>query len=269
MKSRIPLEKKEQVKRIFRFGYITLSMVLLSAIFDMLEGIRVSALITITHGLTLLLILIAVYFNLIKDIVAAIIVTVNFFLVLSSIAEGLKSGSYLFILTLIFATPFLVGTFKTNLFKVITYLFISVCSFSICILFGSDTGRWQSISPAMYSGMFIFNSLSAAVMCTIFAFMGINFEVKYREELMSAKNKAEQHEEKIQKQNKHLHEIAFMNAHVVRSPLANILAITNLIETTNQSECEKEELMQLLKTSAQQLDDNIKQMVAKATDKST
>jgi light-regulated signal transduction histidine kinase (bacteriophytochrome) len=119
----------------------------------------------------------------------------------------------------------------------------------------------------MYSGLFIFNSISAAVMCAIFAYMGIQFEVKYRAELIASKNKAELHEQKIQKQNKHLHEIAFMNAHIVRSPLANILAITNLIESTEQSECDKEELMQLLKASAQQLDDNIKQMVAKATDK--
>src|SRR5205085_12268947 len=99
------------------------------------------------------------------------------------------------------------------------------------------------------------------------AYMGIRFEVLYREQLLTAKNKAEIQEERIKKQTDHLQDIAFINAHIVRSPLANILALTSLIDINKITDRDNKELIQFLQSSAQQLDNNIKEIVEKATGK--
>ena len=59
-----------------------------------------------------------------------------------------------------------------------------------------------------------------------------------------------------------------MNAHVVRSPLANVLALAALIDQSKITDQWNKEMIEHLQTSAQQLDDAIKEIVTKATDKS-
>ena len=71
------------------------------------------------------------------------------------------------------------------------------------------------------------------------------------------------HEQKIKSQNEHLKEIAFMNAHILRLSLTNILALTSLINSAETADASKKELLEYLQTSARQLDDAIKKLLQK------
>lgn len=62
----------------------------------------------------------------------------------------------------------------------------------------------------------------------------------------------------IEKQNKKLLEIAWMQSHVVRAPLSRIMGLTELIKGEPKDDNEKKELLELLLTSANELDDIIR-----------
>ncbi|MEO9485181.1 MAG: hypothetical protein ABJG47_17110 [Ekhidna sp.] len=63
----------------------------------------------------------------------------------------------------------------------------------------------------------------------------------------------------IEKRNEQLKQYAFMNSHMVRAPLANIIGAASHLEDENDSEKMKE-LMQMIKISAASLDDVIKEV---------
>lgn len=268
MNNKISVEEtKEKSKRIFRFGYTALFVMLMNATLDLIRDLPVSAILLFTMVILISVILLVIYLGNSKGAIASIVISVNIFLVLIAFAEGLNTGGYLFILSLLFALPFLMSSFKIAIIEIAAYFFITACSFCVCILFCSEKSKWQNISGEMYTQMFMFNSICVAFLCTIFAYMGIHFELKYQAALLDAKNKAEKHEQRIQKQNDHLQDIAFMNAHIVRSPLANILALTDLIDIDKIADKDNKEIITLLQTSAQLLDDNIREIVTKASDK--
>lgn len=74
--------------------------------------------------------------------------------------------------------------------------------------------------------------------------------------------------EAIELQNAKLKEIAWIQSHVVRAPLARLMGIVNLLEIEKEEDPQKEiqsfdELIQLIKASATELDDIIKEITAK------
>lgn len=71
-----------------------------------------------------------------------------------------------------------------------------------------------------------------------------------------------EHEEMIRLQNKKLKDIAFASSHLIRAPLANILGLTNLLEECDETATA--EIIGHLKSSAQKLDDAVKEMVTQA-----
>ncbi len=260
-------ESKERSKRILRFGLIALAVMLLNGILNFKRGLPVSGFLVLVMAFILSIILFAIYKGYTKGLVTAIVLIMNFFLVLISFAEGLKTGGYLFILPLLFALSFLMNNVRMMVLEIVIYLFITACAFCFCILFCDENSKWQQISLQLSKQMFMYNSICVVCLCTIFAYTGIYFERQYKIALLAAKNTAEMHELKIKGQNEHLQEIAFMNAHIVRSPLANILALTTLLDTEKNIGAEAKELINHLQTSAQQLDNVIKEIVAKTTDK--
>lgn len=76
-------------------------------------------------------------------------------------------------------------------------------------------------------------------------------------------NERKRQEQMIQKQNVKLKEIAFASSHLIRAPLANILGLTQLL---NENPVVINEIAGHLKTSAELLDEAIKQMVMQASD---
>lgn len=67
----------------------------------------------------------------------------------------------------------------------------------------------------------------------------------------------------IEKQNKKLLEIAWMQSHVVRAPLSRIMGLTELIKSPTGNNKEKQELLELLQASANELDDIIRSISEK------
>lgn len=61
----------------------------------------------------------------------------------------------------------------------------------------------------------------------------------------------------IELQNRRLHEIAWVQAHVVRSPLARILSLVELLKTIDEGP-EKDQLLEHLESSALELDEQIR-----------
>ncbi|MEP6846781.1 MAG: hypothetical protein ABI861_12290 [Panacibacter sp.] len=258
-------DNKERSKRILRFGSVAFVVILLNAIIDIQRGLTVSAMLVILMGLALGIILGIAYKGYTKAGIAVIVLTINPLLVMIAFAEGLQTGGYLFILPLMFALAFLIGNMQIALFEMTAYFFITVCSFCTCIVFCGQTTKWQNISPDLSEQMFSFNSISVICLCALFAYMGIYFERAYKKALLAEKNKANLQEQKIAGQNKHLQEIAFMSAHVVRTPLANILVLTTLIDPDKITNPADKEIIQHLQASVQQLDEVIKGIVIKTT----
>lgn len=72
------------------------------------------------------------------------------------------------------------------------------------------------------------------------------------------------HTKKIEKQNEVLKEITWIQSHVVRTPLTRIMAITNLLKQFKNSEEEKTFLINNIIISTNELDEVIKEIVAKS-----
>lgn len=68
----------------------------------------------------------------------------------------------------------------------------------------------------------------------------------------------------IEIQNEKLKNIAWTQSHIVRAPLARMLGIMNVIEGNNKDLDDTLMLLKLLRDSANELDEIIKDMVAKA-----
>lgn len=154
---------------------------------------------------------------------------------------------------------------RVNFLEVILYFFLTVISFCICIIFGNAESTWQQINGQMAGEMFRYNCIIVACLCALFAYIGIYFEKRYRVQLLEAMNKAEIQEKKIKGQNKNLQDIAFMNAHILRSPLTNIIALTQLLNLEKIDDEYNKEMIEYLQTSARQMDAAIKEIIAKAT----
>ena len=66
-----------------------------------------------------------------------------------------------------------------------------------------------------------------------------------------------QHLEKIKEHNKNLREIAWLQSHVVRAPLARIMGLIHLFKEYDGGDLSVEELFDLISTSAHELDEVI------------
>jgi sigma-B regulation protein RsbU (phosphoserine phosphatase) len=84
---------------------------------------------------------------------------------------------------------------------------------------------------------------------------------KYERELLHKKAEAEKEKEF---QVETLKEVAWEQSHLVRAPLANVLGLISLLDDYNLNE-EGRNLQSMLKTSAMQLDDELRKIITKAT----
>jgi PAS domain S-box-containing protein len=69
-----------------------------------------------------------------------------------------------------------------------------------------------------------------------------------------------EHAQAIERQNEKLREIAFMQSHIIRAPLARIMGLTNLIIQEVPKDCDRR-LFEYLNVSVEELDDVIKNIV--------
>lgn len=68
----------------------------------------------------------------------------------------------------------------------------------------------------------------------------------------------------IEQQNEKLKEIAWLESHVVRAPLARILGLVNLLDNKQLEEGEKAKILGYIKDSTQEMDLIVKEVIHKA-----
>jgi PAS domain S-box-containing protein len=97
----------------------------------------------------------------------------------------------------------------------------------------------------------------AEVRCSTIAFKGKEAR------LVIARNITAQieHTHAIEKQNEKLREIAFIQSHIVRAPLARILGLTDLLIQSTSKGLPDKDLLNYLETSAKELDEVVKTIV--------
>jgi signal transduction histidine kinase len=151
------------------------------------------------------------------------IVGINFFLFLTVLVEGVKSGSCLYFFPLIFSIPFMIDNNRKYNREVIFYFFLSSLLFAVCIFFIPMTSNWQAITDHDYNIMLKQNSLCTILLCAIFAYLSIHFERKYAIALMEEKLKTEH---AMQAKSQFLSHMG----HELRTPLNGIIGATNLLD---------------------------------------
>lgn len=72
--------------------------------------------------------------------------------------------------------------------------------------------------------------------------------------------------ESVQKQNKALKEIAWIQSHVVRAPMARMMAAASLINLTDGNKIDTKTILTIVQNSANELDTIIKDITAKANE---
>lgn len=255
--------KPEGSVRTLSFGSIGLFFCVAIGFLDCIQQMWVSAYLLFGLSLTLTVILVFEYAGYRKYINTAIVVSINSFLIAIVLAEGLATGSHFYILSLLVALSFLLVDTAEDKRKVLAFFVVQVTSFCFCILYGRMESSCQHISPALYHQKFVMNSICAVILIAVFAYVGMYFERKVKEDLVVERNKALAQSKKIQEHNQYLREITFMNAHTLRAPLTNILGLIKMIDI-DKLPTEKDKKLQLyIKQSAEDLDSAIHTIVAK------
>ncbi len=258
------LPQKHDKNRIVVFGILVILTILMLGIIDQIRGLKLSANILYFFAGSIGLIVLYSRLGFQRFLNTAVVLVINFFVTLVAMAEGLKTGGYLFIIPAIFGLVFMLGNTREYKLETITYFAISILAFAFAILFIPEKSNWQFISNEIYDKMFVTNSITVVILCALFAYFGIYFEQEIYAKLVDEKNRAEQHEKLILEQNKQLKELAFMTSHTLRAPLTNILALSTLINNANDEETNSLVLAGII-TSAKELDQTLHNMVSKTS----
>jgi signal transduction histidine kinase/CheY-like chemotaxis protein len=163
------------------------------------------------------------------------------------VLEGLRSGSYLYFIALIFAIPYLIDNNKKYNREVVSYCTLTILLFALCIFLSPQKSSLQSISDIDLDIMFKTNSLSTVVLCAVFAYLSIHFERKYATALMEEKTKAENAMKARSQFLSHM-------GHELRTPLNGIIGATNLLDKKTILQEQQEEFTILKYCSTHMLD---------------
>ncbi|TAG14774.1 MAG: hypothetical protein EAZ41_00560 [Sphingobacteriia bacterium] len=257
------IPQKHDSDRVVVFGTVVIVTILALGIVDHIRGLKLSAIILYFFAGAIALIVLYRMLGYSRFLNTIVVLVINFFVVLVAMAEGLKTGGYLFILPAIFGLVFMLGNTREYQIAIITYFAISILAFAFAVLCIPERSSWQVISEDIYQQMFITNTLIVVILCALFAYFGIHFEREIYAKLVDEKNKAEQHKKMILEQNKQLRDIAFISSHTLRAPLTNIIGLTALINQ-NPHDIETNAIVIAgIASSAKELDQSIHNMVSK------
>jgi signal transduction histidine kinase len=165
---------------------------------------------------------------------------------------GLNSTLYL--LAACFLSTF-IYTFKNQYTPALINFYISVFYISAYYLNLTPTQRIDFKSSelfAVFANLIFLSFLICSLVPKLFNGLDESFKNNIK------------HTKKIEKQNEVLKEITWIQSHVVRTPLSRIMAICNLLKENDNTEEEKTFLMENIIISSNELDDIIKEIVAKS-----
>ncbi|HEX8333784.1 MAG TPA: ATP-binding protein [Segetibacter sp.] len=214
---------KETAKRISQFGKIAIAFALVSTVTNVVYGNHLSTLLVTNLISALLFILYMNSKGYLLFTKIASISYLNFHFILITLAEGTKTGGYLYYCPLLFAIPFLVDNNKRYMREVGLYFFITLTSFIAAFFIGGESSSWQYISPAIQSKMFYSNLFSVVFLCACFAYLAIYLERKYVKAILLQVKKTE---EAMEAKSRFLS----CMGHELRTPLNGIIGATNLLK---------------------------------------
>ncbi len=87
---------------------------------------------------------------------------------------------------------------------------------------------------------------------------------KINDDLLIAKNELEKNIAAIELQNKALREISWIQSHVVRAPLARMMGAISLLEIKDDAGVSQEDIMDIVITSANEIDKTVRDISAKS-----
>jgi signal transduction histidine kinase len=214
---------KETAKRISQFGKIAIGFAVITIVTNVIYGNHLSTLIVTNFISALLFIL---YMNSRGHLLftkIASIVYLNFHFILISLAEGTKTGGYLYYCPLLFAIPFIVDNSKEYKREVALYFILTLLSFIFTISVAGETSSWQKIPPAIQNKMFYSNLFSVISLCACFAYLSIFLERQYVRAILLQVRKTE---EAMDAKSRFLS----CMGHELRTPLNGIIGATNLLK---------------------------------------
>lgn len=264
--TRITQQGKLVGYRAMAFGIIGFFVCLLIALLDLLLGMKFSAEILTGLSVAIAFILGLGLVGFGKYVTSAYVVVLNVFIVVLVFSEGLAGGSHLYFLSMMVAVSFLMGDPNESKNRAWGFFIVLICSFCVCVSLCDHTCAIQQISPGTYRVKYILNSIGSVFLIALFAYIGMYFERLAKEELINEKNKAVEHEKKISEQNKHLRDVAFTGAHIVRSPLSNIMSLVSLLSRQDLSEEKRAQVHSFLMDSSLELDGAIKKLVSRTNE---
>ena len=238
---------KEISKRSLQLISAALFIGLINAILTFLQGYILSATATVGFCIYLFFIFLLHKGGRTRYTKLLSLLGFNVFILALVVLEGLRSGSYLYFIALIFTIPYSIDNHKKYNKEVIFYCALTTLLFSLCIFFSPQQSSLQFISAADFDIMFKTNSISTVVLCAVFAHLSIRFERRYATALMEEKARAENAMKARSQFLSHM-------GHELRTPLNGIIGATNLLDKKTILKEQQEEFAILKYCSTHMLD---------------
>lgn len=185
------MNTKQISDRTIQIGIVTEFSCAIILICNIVQQLYISALILSCFMFLGGLLLLAIKKGQIKYTKFLIVILVNVQLVLSSFAEGLKIGGYLFFLPLLFSIPFFVESKKNFNREILLLSLITIISFCSCVFWGQEYSLWQSISESVYTSNFYLNTITAVVLSSVISYLSVRSERQFNWRVTREKNTAE------------------------------------------------------------------------------
>lgn len=253
---------EEYRRRTLLLGIIAVLASLFTTITDLSHNMKVSASLDLMLAASFAFLIFIDFMKWNFNVKIGYLLVFNVFITLEVFAEGLATGTYLFYFVAIVSMGFLLDNEGNSDRHIRYYIVVIALSFLSTICLAPEKSSYEVISEQLTREIFITNCIMVAVLVSIFTLIGVKMEKDVKLALIKQKIKAENHEKQISSQNIHLKEIAFMTAHSLRSPLTNIMSISNMIDIEAIPSERDKLLIKHLRHSSLELDKVIHDIVA-------
>lgn len=150
------------------------------------------------------------------------------------------------------------SNYSFELKNTIIYIFLGF----LWIVFTSEAVLLITLSPEQIAKIEIYKGIGYVIVTGFLLFYFIRRRIKVEKflfgKLRETRKELIKNKDILEVKNKTLEEYAFIISHNIRRPLANILGLTELLNTAEIKESNTNEIISKLKKSAEELDDLVK-----------
>lgn len=150
------------------------------------------------------------------------------------------------------------SNYSFELKNTIIYIFLGF----LWIVFTSEAVLLITLSPEQIAKIEIYKGIGYVIVTGFLLFYFIRRRIKVEKflfgKLRETRKELIKNKDILEVKNKTLEEYAFIISHNIRRPLANILGLTELLNTSEIKESNTNEIISKLKQSAEELDDLVK-----------